>query len=50
LADRGVEEITTRADLTGKGSGYALEALEMAYSLSTAETLAELMARIAREP
>ncbi len=44
-----VDEIITRAHLTGKGSGYALEALQIAYSHTSAQTLAELVAHIAGE-
>ncbi len=49
LADHGVDEITTRVDLAGKGSGYAIEALQIVYSVTSAQTLAELIANMGKE-
>ncbi len=49
LADREVDETISRATLTGKGSGYALEALQIACSPTSARTLPELVAQIERE-
>ncbi len=49
LARHGVDEIVTRANLEGKGSGYALEALQIAHSVTSAETLPELAAQIESE-
>ena len=43
LADMHIDEVVSRADLVGKGSGYALEALQIDYSLTNAETLKDLM-------
>lgn len=50
LADHEVDETITRADLTGKGAGYALEALQIAYSHTSARTLAEIIAQVNAEP
>jgi cation diffusion facilitator family transporter len=49
LADREVDETITRVNLTGKGSGYALEALQIAYSITCAQTLRELVTQIEGE-
>jgi len=49
LADHEVDETITRADLTGKGSGYALEALQIDYSRTSVQILPELVAQIAGE-
>ena len=49
LAQHDVDEIVTRANLEGKGSGYALEALHVAHSATSAATLPELAAQIATE-
>jgi len=49
LADHEVDETITSADLNGKGSGYALEALQIAYSRTSLQTLPELMAQIGGE-
>jgi cation diffusion facilitator family transporter len=49
LSEHGVDEVITRANLAGKGSGYALEALQVAHSLTSAENLPELTAQLARE-
>jgi len=49
LAGHEADETITRADLTGKGSGYALEALQIAYSRTSEETLPALLAQIERE-
>jgi len=34
LAEHGVDEVISRADLRGKGAGYALEALEVRLSIT----------------
>jgi len=49
LAESEVDETITRANLIGKGSGYALEALQIAYSRTFAPTLSELVAQIEGE-
>lgn len=49
LADHGVDEVITRASLAGKGSGYALEALQISHSVTSAEALPDLMAQLERE-
>ncbi|MFH0825307.1 MAG: cation transporter dimerization domain-containing protein, partial [Pseudomonadota bacterium] len=49
LADQGIDEVITRADLAGKGSGYALEALQIARSVTSAATLPELAVQIELE-
>jgi cation diffusion facilitator family transporter len=43
LAELHIDEVVSRANLVGKGSGYALEALQIDYSLTNAETLRELV-------
>lgn len=49
MADHEVDEVVTRANLTGKGSGYTLEALQVSHSLTSVRALPELMARLATE-
>jgi hypothetical protein len=49
LSHSGVDEIITRVSLTGKGSGYALEALQVSRSVTSAEILSQLAAQIAAE-
>jgi predicted Fe-Mo cluster-binding NifX family protein len=49
LAEQGVDEVITRVDLEGKGSGYALEALQIDASVTDANTLPGLIHRIEGE-
>lgn len=49
LADQGVDEVTTRVDLAGKGAGYALEALQIGSSVTSLSILGELVSEVARE-
>jgi cation diffusion facilitator family transporter len=49
VANSGVDEVITRANLEGKGSGYALEALQISHSVTSAQTLPELTAHLAKE-
>lgn len=49
IADQGMDEVITRANLEGKGSGYALEALQISHSVTSAATLEELQLTLARE-
>ncbi len=49
LADHAVDEVITRANLAGKGSGYALEALQIAHSITSADTLTEVVSQLAQE-
>lgn len=46
LAERGVDEVKTRATLNGKGAGYALEALAIDVFTTGAATLKELVPEI----
>ena len=47
--DHGVDEIAARVDLEGKGSAYAIEALQMVYSRTSNQTLSEVIASISKE-
>lgn len=49
LAEQGVDEVITRIDLEGKGSGYALEALQIHVSVTDTNTLLGLIHRIEGE-
>ena len=49
LSQHGVDEVITRSSLAGKGSGYALEALQISHSVTSAEALQELTDRLAQE-
>lgn len=49
LASESVDEVRTRADLQGKGAGYALEALRIDQLKTESETLMQLMAELEAE-
>jgi predicted Fe-Mo cluster-binding NifX family protein len=50
LAEMGVEEVWTRAAISGKGAGYALEAFGIDVITAEATTLRELISEIAQNP
>jgi len=49
LADEGVDEVLTRTDLRGKGSGYALEALQVRTGITQAKNLDALLRALGQE-
>ncbi len=49
LADHGVDEVMCKADLRGKGAGYALEALEIVVTHTELNRLSDVIAEISRE-
>jgi cation diffusion facilitator family transporter len=49
LAEYGVDEVIARMSLDGKGSGYALEAFQIAHSVTPLEALPDLMEHLAKE-
>lgn len=49
LAENGVDEVRTRVDLDGKGSGYALEALGVDAFMTNAATVNELLSEIGQD-
>ncbi len=49
LAEHGVDEVISRADLKGKGAGYALEALEVRLSITRHRQLSEVINEVSRE-
>lgn len=49
LAEKGIDEVITRESLNRKGSGYTLEALQIATSLTPFQTLSEVMEIISQE-
>jgi predicted Fe-Mo cluster-binding NifX family protein len=50
LAEMGVDEVRTRMTLSGKGAGYALQALGIDSLATGAATLRELVAEITEDP
>jgi len=49
LSEKGVDEVVTLVDLKGKGSGYALEALQIDATVTDANTVQELLGQIEKE-
>jgi cation diffusion facilitator family transporter len=49
LSEKRVDEVVTLVDLKGRGSGYALEALQIDASLTDANTVQELVSQIEKE-
>lgn len=49
LAEHEVDEVIGRMNLEGKGSGYALEAFQIAHSVTSLEALADLTEQLAKE-
>lgn len=49
LSDHEVDEVITRANLAGKGSGYTLEALRISHSLTSERALPKLIVQLERE-
>jgi cation diffusion facilitator family transporter len=49
LADHEIDEVTSRSSLAGKGSGYALEALQVLHSITSADVLPQIRAQLTTE-
>lgn len=49
LVEQGVDEVICRADLRGKGAGYALEALEVHFTRTKHKELSEVINQVSRE-